>query len=98
MKNEMVGVVLESEKEEILQLYERKTALQELINSFNDAAMIHDDLYERIVKDLGQTMVAMENWWSCTSKKYQWKRHPSSNWTIDFNTNEINLVMSEVNA
>lgn len=81
-----------------MQLYERKTALQELINSFNDTAMIHDNLYERIVKDLGQTMVAMENWWACTSKKYQWKRHPDSNWTIDFNTNEINLVRSEVNA
>ncbi|MET3207136.1 UNVERIFIED_CONTAM: CXXX repeat modification system protein [Paenibacillus sp. PvR008] len=98
MKNEMVGVVLESEKKEILQMYERKTALQELINTFNDPAMIQNDLYERIVKDLGQTMVAMENWWVCTSRKYQWKRHPNSNWTIDFNTNEINLVMSEVNS
>lgn len=96
MNNEIVGVVLESEKKEILQMFERKTALQELINVMNEPAIIHGDLYEKIVEDLGQTMVAMEKWWACTYEKYQWKRHPNSNWSIDFNTNEIYLLNSNV--
>ncbi|OKP85610.1 CXXX repeat peptide modification system protein [Paenibacillus sp. P32E] len=95
MSNEKVGEVSEQEKNEILNLYERKTALQELFSSLpcsnSDIGEI-ELVYEKIVADLGKTSVKLENWWSEKARKYIWKSSVNGSWTIDFNTNEIYLI------
>ncbi|CQR58672.1 MULTISPECIES: CXXX repeat peptide modification system protein [Paenibacillus] len=98
MSNEKVGIVSEQEKDEILNLYERKTALQELFSSLpclnNDIAEI-ELIYEKIVADLGKTTVKLEHWWSEKARKYTWKSSANGSWKIDFNTNEIFLIKVE---
>ena len=83
----LVGKVTEEEKNEILQLFERRNGLNELTQIVKE----DDSLYERLVKDMGQTATKFQNWWNATSKKYNWESDPSGNWEIDFNTNEIFL-------
>lgn len=95
MINEKVGVVTAEEKEEILVLYERRLALQELAITLNNPEFEENSknkIYEKIVEDLGKTKVKFESWWEEKSKKYQWKLIDGNQWTIDFKTCEIFLV------
>lgn len=85
----LVGKVTEEEKRDIQQLFERKNGLNELakiVTADNDA------LYEKLVKDMGETGQKFQNWWNSMSTKYQWESHEKGNWEIDFNTNDIYLV------
>ena len=83
----LVGNVTEEEKNEILQLFERRNGLNELAQIVKE----DDALYERLVKDMGQTATKFQNWWDTTAKKYTWESAHNGNWEIDFNTNEIYL-------
>lgn len=85
----LVGKVTEEEKRDIQQLFERRNGLNELakiVTTDNDA------LYEKLVKDMGETGLKFQNWWNSMSAKYQWESHEKGNWEIDFNTNDIYLV------
>lgn len=84
----LVGKVTEEEKKEIQTIFERRNGLKELaliVTADNDA------LYERVVKDLGETGRKFQGWWDRMADKYQWKRLEGGNWEIDFNTNDIYL-------
>ena len=83
----LVGQVTEDEKNEILQLFERRNGLNELAQIVKE----DDSLYERLVKDMGQTATRFQSWWDTTARKYNWESAPGGNWEIDFNTNEIIL-------
>lgn len=83
----LVGQVTEEEKNEILQLFERRNGLNELAQILKE----DDSLYERLVTDMGQTATKFQNWWDTAAKKYNWESAPEGNWEIDFNTNEIFL-------
>ncbi|URZ05983.1 CXXX repeat peptide modification system protein [Clostridium felsineum] len=94
MLNEKVGTVTEMEKDEILGLYERKLALQELAITLNNPEFDENSmnkLYEKIVSDLGRTNVYFEQWWKEKSSKYQWEFIEGYEWSIDFKTCEIYL-------
>ena len=57
----VVGKVTEEEKCEIQQLFERQNGLNELakiVSADNDA------LYEKLVKDLGETGAKFQDWWN----------------------------------
>ena len=82
-----VGQVTEEEKKEILALFERRNGLTELAQIVKE----DDSLYERLVKDMGQTATKFQNWWDHNSRKYEWESHPDGSWEIDFDTNEIYL-------
>lgn len=84
----LVGQVTEEEKNEILQLFERRNGLNELAQIVKE----DDSLYDRLVKDMGQTATKFQSWWDTTSRKYNWESAPNGNWEIDFNTNEIFLI------
>jgi CXXX repeat modification system protein len=87
----IVGQVSEEEKIEIQILFERKNGLIELSKILsNDNTM----LYEKLVKDLGETNVRFQKWWDNMGEKYNWESHPQGNWEIDFTTNKIFLVLS----
>ena len=88
----IIGSVTEQEKNEILSLFERR-------NGLNELAMIltadNEALYEKLVKDLGETGMKFQNWWDRMAAKYQWESVEGGNWEINFETCEIMLVYSE---
>lgn len=92
MEKKLVGQVTVEEKNEIQTLFERR-------NGLNELAMIltpeNEALYEKLVKDMGETGTKFQNWWDCMSQKYQWESAEGGNWEINFDTCEIYLVTNE---
>ncbi|MDO4972203.1 MAG: CXXX repeat peptide modification system protein [Bacteroidales bacterium] len=89
MTKKLVGQVTVEEKNEIQQLFERRNGLTEL------AAILtpeKEELYEKLVKDMGETGTKFQGWWDSMAKKYQWESAENGNWEINFETCEIFLV------
>lgn len=85
----VVGTVTEEEKNEILQLFERRNGLSELAKILTSDNV---ELYEKLVKDLGETGSKFQSWWDRMGSKYQWESAEGGNWEINFKTCEIYLV------
>ena len=86
----IVGKVTPEEKAEIQALFERRNGLNELAKILTaDNA----ELYEKLVKDLGETSTRFQQWWDRMAHKYNWESHPNGNWEINFETCEISLVV-----
>ena len=70
MTKKLVGQVTPEEKDEIQRLFERR-------NGLNELAMIltpdKEELYEKLVKDMGETGVRFQQWWNTASQKYNWE-------------------------
>lgn len=84
-----IGQVTFDEMKEIRSLYERRNGLNEL------AKIIRSDnveLYERLVKDLGETSTKYQDWWDRMSIKYEWEKKDDGNWQINFDTCEVFLI------
>lgn len=89
MTKKIVGRVAEKEKNMIQNLFERKNGLNELAKILSADNV---ELYERLVKDLGETSTKFQQWWDNMAAKYQWESAEDGNWEINFQTNEIFLV------
>ena len=89
----LVGKVTVEEKDEILSLYERRNSLTELAGSLT---VDNEELYEKMVKDLGETGTKFQNWWDRMAEKYQWEGVEGGNWEIDFTTCEIVLYWNNL--
>ena len=85
----VVGQVSELEKREIQVLFERRNGLNELAKSLTSD---NTELYERLIRDLGETSTKFQKWWNQMSEKYQWESIDGGNWEIDFSTCEIYLI------
>lgn len=85
----IVGKVTLEERAEIQALFERKNGLAELAKIVN---VDNTDLYEKLVKDMGETSTKFQNWWDSMAEKYKWESVENGNWEINFNTCEITLV------
>ena len=89
MTKKLVGQVTSEEKDEIQRLFERR-------NGLNELAMIltpdKEELYEKLVKDMGETGVRFQQWWNTASQKDNWEMTENGNWEINFETCEIFLV------
>lgn len=85
----VVGQVTIEERNEIQQLFERRNGLNELakILTFDNY-----ELYEKLVKDMGETGTKFQSWWDRMGEKYQWESIDGGNWEINFDTCEIYLV------
>ena len=85
----LVGQVTPEERNEIQTLFERRNGLNELakILSTDNA-----ELYEKLVKDLGETGTKFQDWWNRMGEKYQWESAENGSWEINFDTCEIFLV------
>ena len=83
-----IGQVTFAEMAEIKQLHERRSGLNELANILTPDNV---DLYERLVKDLGETSLKYQDWWDRMSTKYGWERRDGGNWQINFDTCEVFL-------
>ena len=79
----------EEERNEIQTLFERRNGLNELAKI---VTADNTELYEKLVKDMGETGTKFQNWWDRMSQKYQWESAENGNWEINFDTCEITLV------
>ncbi len=91
MKKE-VGRVTEQERDEIQMLFERRNGLNELAQILTAD---NEDLYNRLVKDLGETSSKFQSWWNRMETKYNWEAAENGNWEIDFQNCVIYLVTPE---
>lgn len=85
----LIGKVTTEEKQEIQQLFERRNGLNELGRILTPD---NAELYEKLVKDLGETSTKFQDWWNRMGDKYQWESTDDGNWEINFETCEIFLV------
>lgn len=83
-----VGQVTQEEMQQIQRLFERRNGLSELAKV---VTADNDELYERLVADMGTTSTQFQQWWDQMAQKYGWQSAPDGHWEIDFNTCEIFL-------
>ena len=88
----VIGQVTPEEKNEIQTLFERRNGLNELAKILTAD---NQELYEKLVRDMGETGSKFQNWWDTMAKKYSWESAPDGNWEINFKTCEISLVTPE---
>ena len=88
MTKKLVGLVTPEERTEIQTLFERRNGLNELAKILTSD---NAELYEKLVKDMGETSTKFQNWWNRMSNKYQWESTVNGNWEINFDTCEIFL-------
>lgn len=91
MNKKIVGRVSEDEKNEIQHLFERRNGLKEMAKILPADNV---ELYEKLVKDLGETSVKFQRWWDDMSAKYSWETSADGSWEINFQTNEIYLIIA----
>ena len=85
----LVGQVTVEEKDEIQKLFERRNGLNELATILTAE---NETLYEKLVKDMGETSAKFHQWRKSMGQKYQWESVDGGNWEIDFETCEIYLI------
>lgn len=88
MKKE-IGLVTQEERDEIKKLFERKNGLNELAKILTTD---NEDLYNKLVRDLGETSTKFQDWWNEMGEKYNWESAENGNWEINFNDCKIYLV------
>lgn len=89
MNKKIIGNVTPEERNEIQTLFERRNGLNELAKILTaDNA----ELYEKLVKDMGETGSKFQSWWDRMAQKYKWESVEGGNWEINFDTCEILLV------
>jgi len=85
----LVWQVTPEERNEIQTLFERRNGLNELAKILTSD---NTELYEKLVKDMGETSTRFQSWWTRMSQKYQWDSSENGNWEINFDTCEVFLV------
>lgn len=85
----VIGQVTTEERNEIQTLFERRNGLNELAHILTTE---NEDLYEKLVKDLGETGAKFQDWWNRMGEKYNWESAEGGNWEIDFEICNIYLV------
>lgn len=76
-EKKQIGKVTPEERNEIQTLFERRNGLNELANILK---IDNEELYEKLVKDLGDTGIKFQNWWDRMAEKYQWESAENSSW------------------
>ena len=89
MTKKLVGQVTPEGRTEIQTLFEHRNGLNELAKILT---VDNAELYEKLVKDMGETDTKFQNWWDTMAEKYQWESVEGGNWEINFDTCEIFLV------
>ncbi|MGN0234974.1 MAG: CXXX repeat peptide modification system protein [Paludibacteraceae bacterium] len=85
----IVGKVSVEEKDAVQALFERKNGLNELAKILTAD---NSELYEKLVRDMGETGSKFQQWWDTMAAKYQWEGSADGHWEINFDTCEISLV------
>ena len=85
----LVGQVTPEERDEIQTLFERRNGLNELTKILTSD---NAELYEKLVKDMGETSTKFQSWWNRMSQKHQWESTEDGNWEINFDSCEVFLT------
>lgn len=88
----VIGRVTPGERDEIQTLFERRNGLNELARILT---VDNPDLYEKLVKDMGETGTRFQNWWDSAAARYNWETDDRGHWEIDFETCDIFLVIPD---
>ena len=88
----VIGSVTPEERDEIQTLFERRNGLNELARILTAD---NPDLYEKLVKDMGETGMRFQNWWDSAAARYNWETDDHGHWEIDFETCDIFLVIPD---
>lgn len=88
----LVGHVTPEEKDEIQTIFERRNGLNELAKIVTPDNV---ELYEKLVKDLGETSSKFQHWWDNMANKYNWETTENGRWEITFDKCEIYLLTTE---
>lgn len=88
----LVGHVTPEEKDEIQTIFERRNGLNELAKIVTPENV---ELYEKLVKDLGETSSKFQHWWDNMANKYNWETTENGRWEITFDKCEIYLLTTE---
>jgi len=90
-----VGRVTPEERDEIEELHRRKVGLSALLSTLArmDAGTLQSTpLYERLVRDAGDTTIAYDAWWRRLATRYRWRRErEKQTWHVDFETCDVLL-------
>lgn len=89
MTKKRIGQVSPEECTVIQTLFERRNGLNELAKILTTD---NAELFEKLVKDLGETSTKFQDWWDKMAVKYQWESVEGGHWEINFETCEIFLV------
>lgn len=92
MARKLIGQVTPEEKNEIQSLFERRNGLNELAKIVTPD---NNELYEKLIKDLGETTTKFQYWWDRMSTKYGWEMTDDGRWEITFDKCEIYLVTQQ---
>lgn len=92
MARKLIGQVTPEEKNEIQSLFERRNGLNELAKIVTPD---NNELYEKLIKDLGETTTKFQYWWDRMSTKYGWEMTEDGRWEITFDKCEIYLVTQQ---
>lgn len=87
----IVGQVTEEEKREIKTLFERRNGLKELTKILDHT---NEELYEKLIRDINSTQEKYKKWWNRMGQKYLWEGMDDGKWEINFETNNIYLIMN----
>lgn len=86
----IVGKVNDEEKNEIMNLYEKKVALENLIKVIN--VVENEKIYEKLLEDYKDNNILYQKWWDNKSELYMWEKGEQNQpWKIDFKTGNIIL-------
>ena len=85
-----MGIVTADERDEIQKLFRRHSGLADLAKI---VTADNDELYEKVVNDLGDTNTRFQDWWNKKGEKYNWESAENGRWQINFDTCEIYLVI-----
>ncbi len=95
MFREIVGIVTEEEKNEVMMLFERKVGIEELAATL-ESDLLSDEkkeiMLDKMVSELGKVKLNLQAWWDKMFEKYNWKSVEGYSWNIDFQTREIILT------
>lgn len=94
----IVGILSKDEAEQLQSLSLKVETLKELFvvlaqNNVQNADA--NSIYQRLLDDMEQAKKAVSEWWEITYNKYHWESHPNGQWSIDFNTKEVVLIITE---
>jgi CXXX repeat modification system protein len=90
----IVGKVTPEERDQVRALFEHKNGLAELFRSLSGLSkeeLENSPLYDRIVRDMGESSVKFQRWWDGTSRRYGWENIAGWKWEIDFETCVVSI-------
>lgn len=86
----IVGNVGKREKNEIIDICEKKMSLDNLVLITKDQ---DEKLYNKAIDDLKDVKQEYDGWWSRMVEKYNFEGDENGHWEVNFQTGQVILVI-----